>query len=75
MIVEVATRGAWYAFAGRLRARGFVEDTSEGAPICRWVVGDVRVDVMPTEEEILSFKNRWYAEASPMPCRSALALR
>lgn len=63
VIVQVASRGAYYAFAERLRARGFVEDASEGAPICRWVVREVRVDVMPTEEEILTFKNRWYTDA------------
>lgn len=62
-IVEVASRGAYYAFAQRLRERGFVEDASEGAPICRWVVDGVRVDLMPTEEEILTFKNRWYPDA------------
>lgn len=67
VIVEIVSRRDYYAFASRLRARGFAEDSSEGAPICRWVVEDVRVDVMPTEEEILTFKNQWYAEAFARP--------
>lgn len=43
-----------------LRARGFVPDMRSTAPICRWQVGAVVVDVMPTLEEILGFANRWY---------------
>ncbi len=43
-----------------LRALGFVEDTRPEAPICRWVVDGITVDVMPTKEEILGFANRWY---------------
>lgn len=43
-----------------LRARGFVQDMRPEAPICRWQVGAVVVDVMPSLEEILGFANRWY---------------
>ena len=28
--------------------------------ICRWLVGDIKVDVMPTDGAILGFTNRWY---------------
>jgi len=47
-------------FADKLRARGFQEG-GDGAH--RWKVADVIVDVMPVEEEILGFSNRWYPEA------------
>lgn len=43
-----------------LRARGFVQDMRPEAPICRWRVGAVIVDVMPALEKILGFANRWY---------------
>ena len=43
--------------------RGFNEDSSEGAPICRWTDGRVLLDVMPTEPEILGFGNEWYTPA------------
>lgn len=43
-----------------LRARGFVQDMRPDAPICRWRVGSVIVDVMPSLEQILGFANRWY---------------
>src|SRR6266567_8878956 len=47
----------------RLRKLGFTEDTSEGAPLCRWQQGDVKLDVMPLDEKILGFSNRWYVSA------------
>jgi hypothetical protein len=40
-----------------------VEDTSDGAPLCRWRKGGLILDVMPTREDILGFSNRWYALA------------
>jgi hypothetical protein len=49
--------------AEQLRGRGFSEDTSEGAPLCRWLIDGIIVDVMPTDEATLGFSNRWYREA------------
>lgn len=37
-------------------------DISEGAPICRWIYKDIKVDVMPTDSKVLGFSNRWYKE-------------
>jgi hypothetical protein len=53
-----------------LRARGFVQDMRPDAPICRWRVGAVIVDVMPSLEKILGFANRWY----PLALESAWPL-
>jgi hypothetical protein len=60
-VVEVSSR-VDYQFRWReaLLARGFREDTDEGAPLCRWVVDGVKVDFMPPNSEILGFTNRWY---------------
>lgn len=63
VIVEVATRAEYWRINERLRALGFREDTTQGAPICRWVIERIHVDVMPTSGEILGFRNRWYAAA------------
>jgi predicted nucleotidyltransferase len=60
-IIEVTTRGAYYAFAEKLRAAGFSEDSS-GTVICRWVVEGIKVDLMPPDEQLLGFSNRWYGE-------------
>ena len=63
VIVEIASRGDYYRLSESLRAAGFAEDTSEGAPVCRWIVEGVVVDVMPTDEKILGFSNQWYSQA------------
>ena len=43
-----------------LRTKGFANDTSEEAPICRWIYQNIKVDVMPSNVDILGFNNRWY---------------
>ena len=63
VIVEVATWGEYAPLQDRLREHGFTEDTEEGAPLCRWVIEGIKVDVMPTNEAILGFSNRWYSPA------------
>ena len=63
VIAEVAALSGYYALEKRFAERGFARDMSEGAPICRWRVRDVEVDLMPTDERILGFSNRWYPTA------------
>jgi hypothetical protein len=63
VIVEIASYAAYVRFSNRLRQLGFSEDSSEGAPICRWVADHMKLDVMPTDEKILGFSNRWYKPA------------
>ncbi|TSA45536.1 MAG: hypothetical protein D4R56_05395 [Deltaproteobacteria bacterium] len=60
VIVEVASRMAYYRLEEELRLRGFKQDMSENAHVCRWMVDGIKVDIMPTQEEILGFSNRWY---------------
>ena len=62
-IAEITSYPEYAAFGDRLRALGFAEDTREGAPLCRWVQGDTILDVMPLDENILGFSNRWYRTA------------
>jgi hypothetical protein len=63
LVVELDTLVEYYAFCDSLRARGFLESGDPDAPICRWVVSGVPVDVMPTEPGVLGFSNVWYADA------------
>jgi predicted nucleotidyltransferase len=63
VIVEVASRMAYYRLEEELRLRGFKQDMSENAPVCRWLVDQIKIDIMPTQEEILGFSNRWYLPA------------
>jgi len=63
VIVEVASYAEYARFSKRLRNLGFSEDSSEGAPICRWLIDQMKLDVMPTHETILGCSNRWYKPA------------
>jgi hypothetical protein len=58
--VGVTTQPEWDALGERLRKLGFREDEREGAPLCRWLAGELTVDVMPGIEKVLEFANRWY---------------
>jgi predicted nucleotidyltransferase len=63
VIVEVASYAEYTRFSKPLRTLGFSEDSSEGAPICRWLIDQMKLDVMPTDKTILGFSNRWYKPA------------
>ena len=63
-IVDVTSYAKYAALSEKLRELGLVEDTSEGAPLCRWRYRKIIVDVMPTIESVLGFSNRWYPMAS-----------
>lgn len=63
LTVKVVTLGELYQLEEKLRAAGFRNDTREGAPICRWVVSGVTVDVMPTEAGVLGMSAEWFREA------------
>jgi predicted nucleotidyltransferase len=64
-IVQVMSRGDYYQFSNRLRAKGFFEDNSDDAPICRWKSADgILLDVMPIDPKVLGFGNEWYESAT-----------
>lgn len=62
-IVDVTSYAKYGALSERLRALGLTEDRTQGAPLCRWRYRDLMVDVMPIDEEVLGFSNRWYPDA------------
>jgi hypothetical protein len=74
-IVDVATYARCASLAERLRGLGLVEDASPGAPLCRWRQGEMVVDVMPTDERVLGFSNRWYPSAMATADRRQVAGR
>lgn len=63
VIAEVTTLARYHWLSDQLHQLGFIEDTSEDAPICRWKADDVILDVMPTDPKILGFGNQWFAPA------------
>lgn len=74
VIIDVASLIEYHQFSQRLRDLGFREDTD--GPVCRWLfdtdVGTVKLDVMPIDESILGFSNRWYKEAIAEPLEMRL---
>lgn len=47
VVVSVLTYLQYCEMERLLRDAGFRHDLSEGAPMCRWIVEDCRVDIMP----------------------------
>ena len=70
VLVEAITYAHFASVENRLRSLGFEHDQSAGAPICRWLIGSTKVDVMPSDASVLGFSNRWYPEVlrSAFPC-------
>ena len=63
IIVEVASRVDYHQLEETLRELGFFQKMQKDDPIWRWYLKDVIIDVMPTNENILGFSNRWYLPA------------
>jgi hypothetical protein len=62
-IAEITSYAEYTEFSEKLRKLGFQEDTSEGAPLCRWRQKTTTLDVMPLDASILGFANTWYRPA------------
>jgi predicted nucleotidyltransferase len=72
LIAVVAALRNYHALEEQFAERGFQRDVSADAPICRWCIGAIEVDLMPTDETVLGFSNRWYAEAAATATRLTL---
>lgn len=73
VVVQAVTLADYYAMERAVAARGFKHDTSPDAPICRWVLDGIMLDLMPTEPGILGFHNRWYPLAAETATRTILS--
>lgn len=63
VIVEILSQRQYPNFEDRLRARGFQNDTRQGAPICRWVYNALTVDLIPIRGEFLGLNTIWFDHA------------
>jgi len=66
-VVEVATLADYHRLEKDMAAGGFQRDFREGVPICRWRLGEGVLDLMPSDQNVLGFANRWY----PLAVRTA----
>jgi len=63
MVVKVASLVEYYNLEEQLRVLGFTQTQDDQGVICRWKKNDLLLDLMPTDEKILGFTNRWYSLA------------
>jgi predicted nucleotidyltransferase len=62
VVIELLHYRDYALLEEKLRSKGFVNDVQSHV-ICRYIIHGITVDVMPTSENVLGFKNRWYPEA------------
>jgi hypothetical protein len=63
VLVNATTRKAYSDLEALLRQLGFKHDTSEDAPICRWIFKGIVLDVMPPSKDVLGWNTRWLMQA------------
>jgi predicted nucleotidyltransferase len=61
IVIEITTYAAFAIIEENLRKKGFINDIASKV-ICRYRVHGIIVDIMPIEEKILGFSNRWYRD-------------
>jgi hypothetical protein len=72
-IVDIVSSRDYTKFGKELSKKGFRQSIHE-AVICRWFHDEnIILDVMPTNEKILGFGNRWYKEALENPLSHQIA--
>ncbi len=62
LITHVIGFSGWINFQKRIKNRGFKESMEDNIN-CRMRLGDLIVDFMPDDKNILGYSNRWYPEA------------
>ena len=62
LIVRVDGLTGWHQWQRELNARGFTQHMGDDI-ICRMRLGNLKIDLMPDDEKILGFSNRWYRHA------------
>ncbi len=62
-VVEVVTHLEYTRLEEKLRKIGFRHDTRPGAPRCRWLLGDIQVDVQSASSGAADFGSPWFADA------------
>jgi len=63
LIVHVVGHAEWAELQAQLRTKGFRDIVKGSAPICALELGELRVDFMPDDKQLLGFSNRWYTDA------------
>ena len=59
-IVEVASLVGYHALAAQLMEQGFKQTMADNTPPFRWYWNGMQLDLVPLDEKVLGFANRWY---------------
>lgn len=62
-IVAIVSLAEYHRLGNDLRKRGFTQTLEQGEPPYRWTFSGLKFDIMPVDESVLGFSNRWYADA------------
>ena len=62
-IVEVFTLAGYHKLARALMALGFTQTMDANTPPFRWFWRQMQLDLVPMEEKVMGFANRWYKPA------------
>lgn len=60
-VLQLGILNDQYALEEALRCKHFQHDIESGV-ICRWIYQGITVDIMPDDERVLGFSNRWYSK-------------
>ena len=60
VVVHAISIADYHAMEKAVEACGFKHDLSPEAPICRWILHGIALDLMPSQAGILGFHNCWY---------------
>lgn len=71
-IVDVISLRHYHQLEKKLTEQGFKKSIADDV-ICRWRYDDAILDVMPTDEKILGFGNRWYKAAIKQTLRHQIS--
>jgi hypothetical protein len=57
VVVKADSLMEYHEFEKRVKTLGFSNCIEKGAPICRYISDDLRLDLMPDKEDVLGFSN------------------
>ena len=58
-IVAIASKREYHQPGEALHARGFSQPLEQSDPPFRWTFAGMKLDVMPIDQAVLGFSNRW----------------
>ena len=59
-IIEIVSLPAYHGLRPQLSKLGFVQTMQDNTPPFRWLWRGMQLDLVPLDEKVLGFANRWY---------------